>query len=442
VGPVLVLCGPGNNGGDGFVVARLLDDAGWPVRVGLLGATSALSGDARVNADRCPVPVAPLSVSCVQDAALIVDALFGIGLSRPVGGVAAAVIDAVNGGDAPCVAVDIPSGIDGDSGAVLGTAIKADVTVTFFRAQPGHYLMPGRAHCGQLVIADIGISDADTLPVVPPLWHNAPPVWDQQLPRPRIDGHKYQRGHALIAGGAVMTGAARLAAVAARRMGAGLTSIAAPAAARPVYAAAEPGNLIVDADDAPQFAAVAGAANITALLVGPGAGRSAAVRAWVLAALATGKPTVIDADGLSAFAEAPKTLFQAISAAPSRPCVLTPHDGEFRRLFDVGGDKVTRTRRAAQQSGAVVVAKGADTVIADAGGAAVINATGTPFLATAGSGDVLAGMITGLLAQGMAPFAAAAAAVWIHGRAAEALGPGLIAEDLADPLGSILATLY
>ncbi len=428
--PIVILCGPGNNGGDGFVVARLLAADGWPVRVALLGSTDKLSGDAKTNADRWNGAVAPLSLAALEDAELVIDAIFGGGLSRPIDGGLAELITHIS---APVIAVDIPSGVHGDTGAVLGTAPAADLTVTFCRAKPGHVLLPGRDLCGELIVTDIGIPDTVIDDIAASTSRNGPALWLSDLPFPNNAAHKYTRGHAVIAGGAAMTGAARLAAMAARRMGAGLLTIAAPPESVVIYTADTPGNLVSTAP----FTDILADPRKNAVLVGPGAEVSEETRARVLAARAANKASVIDADALTVFTDDPDTLFQSIDAG----CVLTPHEGEFARLFDPEGDKLTRARRAAATAGAVVLLKGPDTVIAAPDGRAAINDTGTPYLATGGTGDVLAGMITGLLAQGMPAFKAAAAGVWIHGRTAELFGPGLIAEDVSELIPEVLCEL-
>ncbi|MBT3305020.1 MAG: NAD(P)H-hydrate dehydratase [Alphaproteobacteria bacterium] len=441
---VVVLAGPGNNGGDGFVVARLLDEADWPVRVAVLGDVDTLTGDAAVNAERWQGETEVLSPDLLPDLLadnpLIVDALFGAGLSRPLAGTALAFVQAVNDRNLDCIAVDIPSGVIGDSGEMpggKGSALKATVTVTFFRAKTGHFLLPGREQCGQLVVADIGIPESVLEDINPKIFHNGPSLWLGNFPWPEGAGHKYDRGHAVVCGGSEMTGAARLAGLGARRMGAGLVTIAAPSSTFTIYAKEEPGTLVKAVDDDADFRELIGDPRISAVLAGPGLGVSEATRERVLSLLSSGKATVLDADALSAFAGDPETLFGAING----PCLMTPHEGEFNRLFAIEGDKLTRTRRAAEVSGAVVLFKGADTVIADPDGNLVINAHASPDLATAGSGDVLAGMALGLIAQGMTPFQAGCASAWIHGAAGAKTGPGLIAEDLPANLPSVLRDL-
>jgi hydroxyethylthiazole kinase-like uncharacterized protein yjeF len=435
--PLAVLCGPGNNGGDGFVAARLLAERGWPVRLALLGELAQLRGDAAQAAGRWQGPVEPLGIGALDGAALVIDGLFGAGLARPLEGVARAVVEALAERPIPVVAIDVPSGVDGASGEVRGAAPQAALTVTFFRKKPGHLLLPGRRLCGEVVLAQIGIREAVLDRVSPDTVENDPAWWLAGFPWPGVDSHKYNRGHALVAGGAVMTGAARLAARAAARAGAGLVTVAAPQSVFAVYAASLTGVIVQPVADLDGFRALLADPRRNAALIGPGAGVSAATREKTLAILAAEKCAVLDADALTVFSDDPKALFAAIRA----PCVMTPHMGEFARLFDPAGDKLERARRAARDSGAVILLKGADTVIAAPDGRAAINAHAPPQLATAGSGDVLSGIVLGLLAQGMEPFAAAAAAAWLHGEAAARFGPGLVAEDLVDSLPAALREL-
>ena len=437
--PVAVLCGPGNNGGDGFVTARHLHAAGWPVRIGLLGERDALRGDAAWAAGLWTGgPVEALSPKILDGSLLAIDALFGAGLSRPIEGPAAEVIRHLDRSSVVVVAVDVPSGLNGDSGEVMGCAPQADLTVTFFRAKPGHYSVEGMRRCGQLRVVDIGIPASVLRAVAPRQWLNGPALWSQHLRRDALSDHKYARGHLTILAGDTATGAARLAALAGRRAGAGLVTIATPAAAMAVYQAADPGNLIVRVDDGAAFARLLDDPRRNAILVGPGAGLNERTRAATLAALATRRSVVLDADAITVFAEAPQKLFDAIAG----PTLLTPHEGEFRRLFPdlaTGSGKVERARQAARRSGATVLLKGPDTVIAAPDGRAVINVHAPATLATAGSGDVLAGIAGGLMAQGLAPLAAGAAASWLHGECGYRFRrPGLIAEDLVAELPKAL----
>ena len=431
--PITVLCGPGNNGGDGFVAAIALAQSGWPVRVALLGELRTLRGDAQLYAKRWSGGIEPLSAQVIEGAELVVDALFGSGLSRPLDAQAVDTLALATRRGVPLIAVDVPSGVMGDSGESLGAA-AAVCTVTFAGKKPGHLLLPGRELCGDTVVADIGILPSVLESLSLDTWENDPALWLAQLPRPHPSINKYTRGHALLYGGYPMTGASRMAARAAARIGAGLTTIAVPEMAFAIYAAALTSIMVQPLKHADDLARLLSDHRYTAFSIGPGAGVNAATRARALAMLATATPVLLDADAISVFAQSPDELFHAIRG----PCVMTPHDGEFERIFDTAGDKLTRARRAARRSGAVIVLKGPDTVIAAPDGRAIINSNAPPTLATAGSGDVLGGLILGLLAQGMDAFPAAAAAVWMHGAAASDFGPGLLAEDLPDLVPAVL----
>jgi hydroxyethylthiazole kinase-like uncharacterized protein yjeF len=433
--PALVLCGPGNNGGDGFAAARRLQDAGIPVRLALLGDRHRLSGDAAAAANDWTGATITLSPDLLDESSLVIDALFGAGLDRPLAGVALAVVEAIVQRRLDCLAVDVPSGLAGDSGEILGAAAPSRLTVTFCRAKPGHYLLPGRGYCGELLIADIGISDAIVAGLAPRQWLNGPWAWIEQFPRPGLQDHKYRRGHVAILGGSRMTGAGRLAARAARRAGTGLVTVLAAADALSLYAADQPGLLTAPIEELDKYLADP---RVSAVLLGPGNGVTQATRHHVLAALASAKPCLLDADALSVFADAPADLFGAVRG----DVLLTPHDGEFSRLFaDVTGHKLARAQAAARRAGATVLLKGADTVIAAPDGRALINANAPSSLATAGAGDVLAGIAVGLMGQAMTPLQAAGAAAWMHGDAAARFGIGLIAEDLADMLPQVLHDL-
>jgi ADP-dependent NAD(P)H-hydrate dehydratase / NAD(P)H-hydrate epimerase len=413
---VTVLCGPGNNGGDGFVAARHLATAGWPVRLALLGSVDALKGDAAHYARLWTGPVEQLRPDLLDGAELVIDAIFGAGLTRPLDGNVLAMISAIHHRKLDCVAVDLPSGVQADTGAVLGDAPYARLTVTFFRKKPGHLLLPGRMRCGETLVADIGIPDSVLDAINPTSFENSPALWLDAFPEPQLEDHKYRRGHAAVYGGTQMTGAARLAAEAARRIGAGLLTILSAPEAASIYAMAAPGHLVK---------------------VLPPDGR---IPQQVLSALAAGKALVLDADALTAFSENPQSLFDALTGNE----ILTPHEGEFARLFPSAlqeKGKIDRARAAAALCGAIVVLKGADTVIAAPDGRAIVNANAPADLATGGTGDVLAGMILGLRAQGVPPVDAAAMAVWLHGAAGAAVGPGLIAEDIGSALRPIIGSI-
>lgn len=434
--PVAVLCGPGNNGGDGFVIARVLKDSGWPVRLSLLGDADRLKGDARLMMQRWEGETEPLTRQSAEGCGLVVDALFGAGLARPLEGAAAEL--AAQTRSQTVVAIDVPSGVSGDTGDHDGLTFQADLTVTFFTAKPGHVLTPGRYLCGDVMVIDIGIPDGALDEIAPQTWRNGPGLWRARFPFIRADGHKYSHGHALIAGGGVTaSGAARMAAMAALRAGAGLSTCAVPPAAAIVYASHLTAVMLKSVADVDAWREVLADARFKAICVGPANGVDQRTRDFALAALQTGRGVVLDADALTVFQDAPDELFASIRS----DCIMTPHAGEFGRLFDRSGGKLEMARSAAERSGAVIVLKGADTVIAAPDGRAAINDNAPPWLATAGSGDVLAGIATGLLAQGVDAFDAACMAVWMHGETGNLAGEGLIAEDLAPRLPDVLKGL-
>lgn len=438
---VNILCGPGNNGGDGFVAARFLAERGWSVRVALLGDRASLSGDAAHHAALWTGETEPLMPDAVNDAHLIIDAIFGAGLNRPIDGVVRDTLEAAEG--IPVLAVDVPTGIDGDSGAVKGYASIAKRTVTFCRLKPGHLLLPGREHCGDVTVADIGIADDTVSAVAGPAWENDPALWRRYLRRPTAGDHKYSRGHAVVVGGAIMTGAARLAARTAQRCGAGIVTLAAPQDAQTVYKVSLESVVIRPFRDTAGVREIAEDPRANAFLIGPGAGVAGQLRERVLAILKQGKPTVIDADAISVFEGGPEIFLNAVQG----PCVVTPHLGEFHRMFPdltpnaAGLNKIEAVRSAADRAKAVVVLKGFDTVICAPDGRCIINSNATPSLATAGSGDVLSGMVVSLLAQGLPPFEAAAAAVWLHAEAGKKPAFGLIPEDMVNNLPDVLQGL-
>lgn len=446
--PVAVLCGPGNNGGDGYIAAQFLLETGFEVLC-FPSAAPRKGSDAMRASLFYKGPVSNFSEFSAASFGGVIDALFGAGLARDIHGAEAVAIDAVNASDVPVVAVDLPSGISGESGEILGTAIRARATVTFFRKKPGHLLQPGRAHCGVLHVADIGIPDHVLTRIETSVFENAPELWQSALPVLGVEAYKYSRGHAAVfSGGVHSTGAARLSALAAARSGAGAVTLLSPPDAMAVNAAHLTSIMVRETRglrDVRQFCIER---NVAAAVLGPGYGNPVFARENALC-LAGGElerfyGLVLDADGITAFEQNPDELFDKRRGVETA-LVLTPHEGEFRRLFPNiakrSVSKIEKAREAARRANAVIIYKGPDTVIAEPNGLAIINANGTPLLATAGSGDVLAGIVCGLLAQGMPAFAAACASVWIHADAARRFGHGLIAEDLPAQLPKVLSAL-
>ena len=329
---VCIVAGPGNNGGDGFVCARVLAERGYPVRLLLLGDRDRLKGDAAEAARRWQGPVEAATPAALAGAGLIVDALFGAGLDRPVEGAGAG--DDRGDQRAPAcrsIAVDLPSGINGDSGAVMGAAVSASETVTFFRRKPGHLLLPGRLHCGPVEVADIGIPDAVLESIRPSIFANAEALWADRFPVPQPGGHKYRRGHAVVVSGDLShTGAARLAARGALRAGAGLVTIASPRDALAVNAASNLAVMVRPVDGAEELAAWLADPRLNAVVLGPGGGVGRPMREMVLAALSGERAVVLDADALTSFAEAPETLFAAIRSRGRGADGADPARGRIR----------------------------------------------------------------------------------------------------------------
>lgn len=441
-GRVVVLCGPGNNGGDGFVAARHLKTRGFDVVLALLGTREALKGDAAEMAKRWTGAIVPLSRDVIDDADVVVDAIFGAGLTRPPEDAAKEVASALNNSSVPVIAVDVPSGLHGDLGRPLsGECIAADVTVAFFRKKPAHVLVPGRLFCGDVIVADIGTPPEAIDAIRPKIFENGPLLWAAEFPWPRPEAHKYARGHCVIVSGSMATGAARLAAHGALRVGAGLVSVASPPEVVAIHAAA------LDAIMVKPFAGASGLADLlkdkrlNSVAIGPGCGVGRATQELVAAVLASGAAATLDADALTSFKDDPKSLFLLLR----EPAVLTPHEGEFERIFPGvlknSPTRIEAARAAAAAAKCTVLLKGPDTAIASPDGRVIINTNAPPTLATAGAGDVLAGMIAGLMAQGMNSFIAAACAAWLHGEAANMFGPGLISEDIPELLPAVFSAL-
>lgn len=437
----MVLCGPGNNGGDGYVVARHLAARGCEVEVVTFGNHAALKEDAAAMAKLWTGPKRAFNAKEPVHADLVVDAIYGAGLNRGLDNDLAQLFEDIEMADVPVVAIDVPSGVCGDRGDFIDGAQPwtAALTVTFFRKKPAHVLYPARQYCGEILCVDIGIPDGmlNALSTVAALPHrscveNASP---RLSPQRNPAGHKYNRGHCVVVSGpASATGAARLAARGALRAGAGLVTVAGDAPAVPVLSASLTSIMVREAATPAALTALLEDARYNAIVIGPGNGVGQATRERVAVTTAALASTVLDADALTSFADDPDRLIKLLTPR----CVLTPHAGEFERIFPgllrQVPNKIEAARIAAERAGAVVVLKGADTVIADPAGLTVVNTNAPASLATAGSGDVLAGIVGGLLAQGLKPFEAARTGVFLHGLCGRIAGPGLIAEDLADCL--------
>ncbi len=435
----VVLAGPGNNGGDGYVAARVLAEAGGAVFLYQLAKPRARSDAARAS-ERFGGSISPLDQYMPAVGDVVIDALFGAGLARNLDPDVCDLVARINGLALPVVAVDLPSGVDGRTGLPRGAAFEAVHTVTFMCRKPGHLLMPGRSLCGELEVFDIGIPSRIVLAASHHLRVNVPAVWSMSLPKAAASAHKYGHGHlAVFSGGPLATGAARLSATAGLHAGAGLVTVLSPPMAGAANAAHLTAVMLREIHGVPALDALLADPRYSAFVLGPGFGDLERARAFV--ARLSERPLVLDADGITAFRERPEALFEAFDGGQTR-LVLTPHDGEFARLFpdlaaDVALSKIDRARAAAARSHAVIVLKGADTVIAAPDGRALINDNAPPWLATAGAGDVLSGIIGAHLAQGMPAFEAAAAGVWRHGEAARRAGPGMTAEDLVGLLKGI-----
>lgn len=430
-GRIQVLCGPGGNGGDGFIAAAKLAKLWREVEVFCLVGKEALTGDAAKAAAEWDGEIKPLDAALEAPHDIVLDALFGGGLSRPLGGIAAKLAE--RGGRV--VSIDVPSGIDGESAKPLGPCFRAEGTITFAALRPAHVLLPGAAYCGGVFVADIGV------PVQTQLLENSPLLWGRNLPQPGQGSHKHARGHlAVVSGNAASTGAARLAGRAGLRAGAGLVTLLSPPDAVAVNASHLTAIMLKEVANAEQLRKTI--ESTSTVIIGPAAGINTGTRKNVECLLSTDAKAVLDADALTVFADDRDALYKQLRADD----LITPHIGEFKRIFgdllDTEVNKVQATRKAAQMAGCVVLLKGPDTVIAKPDGMAIVNTHATRWLATAGSGDVLAGIAGGLMAQGVDTFTAAAMACWLHGEAGRRVGAGLISEDLEAQLPDILSALH
>ena len=437
----LVLCGPGQNGGDGLGVACLLQQRRWIIDVVRCFPDKGFEGNAQIMSERWGGPWMDEESVRLEDYALVVDAVLGIGLKRELEPRLSSFFEKINALNIDVVAVDIPTGISSGTGDVLGGSLHANLTVTFGWPKPGHFLLPGKDICGQIVVSDIGVTEENLTLEARAIRVNGPNLWLDKIPRIKPEAHKYHRGHSVIIGGGSTnsTGAARLAAEASLRSGSGLATLWVPSDALADYSSAPAAILLEGRAELPQMSEFLADDRKNVVLIGPGCGVSEETRILTKKILSSSKKVVLDADALTSFSANPTILFDLISS----DTVLTPHSGEFAKLFKElsYGDKISLTRAAAKTSGAIIIYKGNDTVIAEPGGKAVVNFNAPTNLATAGTGDVLSGIVSGLLAQGCSPFAASCISVWCHSRAASYGGKGLIADDLLQKIPKVFQEL-
>ncbi|USG59648.1 NAD(P)H-hydrate dehydratase [Sneathiella marina] len=441
-GSCLVICGPGNNGGDGYVIARHLQEEGWRVILLSTCDPEKLSGDAAIMRSRWEGPTQSIAADPLK-IDLVVDAVFGAGFSGTLAPDIVSLFATVKAAKIPVVAVDVPSGVNGNTGAIDPGSLNAAMTVTFYRAKPGHYLYPARASCGQLEVIDIGIKDEYLETISPDIFTNTPEIWKSNLHILQPSDHKYSRGHLVVVGGGIAsTGAARIASRCSLRAGAGAVTVISPPSALTTYAVALEAVMVRACSTAEEFLEWVEGKRIGTILIGPGCGLSDRTVELVIAALNSPADVILDADALTVFKDNPDSLFELIRNKKHGNCIMTPHEAEFARLFSFDGSKMDRARQAADRSNAIILLKGADTVIASPHGQVVINHNAPANLATAGSGDALAGIIAGLVSAKMSVFYAAAAAAWMHGEAGTSVGPGLIAEDIEEVIPAILSDLH
>lgn len=451
---ITVVAGSGNNGGDGYVAATHLKSAGYSVSLVCYGAGAPRSTDANKAAalwdgDVLRVHTEPASadaLNLIEKADIVIDALLGAGLSRAPTGVMAELIKAINRNDGFTVSVDLPSGVDGNALNVFEPTVKADLTVTFFRYKTAHHVLPCKACCGELHLAQIGLNE-DVLPDnAPHVQLNDPDLWRLKIRPPSLHDHKYTRGHVVVRGGGrTSSGAARLSAQTALNCGAGAVTLSCSKDAAEVVANHLTAVMIAVHDQPEQFSAMLEDKRINVAVLGPGNGVNTLTQACVLAALAGNVACVLDADALSVFADNREAFIQALRST-SNTAVLTPHDGEFNRLWpddshdDLAGiSRIEKARYASDVSQSVVVYKGSDTIIASPAGQLCVNHNAPAHLATAGAGDVLAGLIAAMLAQGMPSFEAACAGVWLHADTAKQLHYPMTAEQLCAVAGESIA---
>ena len=443
---IAVLCGPGNNGGDGYMAAHILKSHGFEPTIFALGTPRAGSDAEKAAALWGAKHLAFDNFSSPQDFDVVIDALYGAGLDRPLEQSLQEKLKSLNESGIPVIAVDLPSGVFGQNGAIKGEAVKASKTVTFFRLKPGHACYPGRLQCGEIRLADIGIPEKVLETIKPTRFINFPSLWLKNWPELDYDTHKYRRGHAVVfSGHQSSTGAARLAAHAAARSGAGLVTIVSPEDALLVHEMHLTSIMLKEMGSDTEILDFLENRKVRSVILGPAFGSLERALSIIEVVLLKSKifTLVLDADALTAMAGKGEEIFALIKQSPVN-VILTPHEGEFQRVFPSVAhtedlSRIEKAAKAATVSGSVVVYKGADTIIASPDGRLAVNVNGAPFLATAGAGDVLSGIIGGLSAQKMLPFEAACAGAFLHARCAEHFGHGMIAEDIVSAIPLVLS---
>ncbi|PPR34247.1 MAG: Bifunctional NAD(P)H-hydrate repair enzyme Nnr [Alphaproteobacteria bacterium MarineAlpha6_Bin3] len=437
---IKILCGSGNNGGDAFIVAKLLKENGFKnIELFCLITKNKLKGDAKLAAEKININIQNISNLKITKGNLIIDGLLGSGLNKNIAGNLKKIIEKINSKNHYCISIDIPSGINGDTGEIKGVAVKSDLTITFTKKKPGHLISPGKEYSGDVIVKNIGI-DLKKLFFKPRIYENNPNIWKKDFPWPNQNSHKYTRGFTLIICGEKITGASRLAARGAARIGCGLLCLGVPKKSFNIYATENPIALIETIDDEADLKNILKDKRINTILIGPGLGVNKKKLNLILKVIKDKKRIVVlDADAL-------KNNFKKIAEKSNSEIIVTPHYGEFSKILKnlkikKTNDNLSLAKKFVKKTKYNLLLKGNSTIISSNDGKIVINTNSSPFLATGGSGDVLAGMITGLIAQGMKIFESCCAATWIHGEIAKKLGPGLIAEDLPDMIPKILKKL-
>ncbi|MBT3940232.1 MAG: NAD(P)H-hydrate dehydratase [Pelagibacterales bacterium] len=433
----LILCGIGGNGGDGFIIAQELANKGWDIVTTIVGDQKVIKGDALKALNKLKLKLLNFNDINLDKTKLFIDAIYGIGLSRKINKKECIILNTINNHTAPIIAIDIPSGVDCNNGQILGFAPFCDLTITFSTLKAGHILLPGSEKINKIKVVDIGISKDIINKIEPNIKINNKNQWVKEINWPKIDDHKYSRGYSLVVGGSKkMTGASRLAAISAQRAGSGIVALASEKEAEEIYFISLTSQLVKSYKNIKEYNAIINESRIDSIVIGPGldTGNKSILR--IKSALKTNKRIVLDAGAISCFKDKLGILIKALSG---KDAIITPHEGELKSILpNLSGSLISKALKAAKILDTIVVLKGATTVIASPNNEALVNPAGAKWLSTAGSGDVLAGIIGGLLSNKMKTYYAAAYGVWLHSEAGKYLGAGLIAEDIPKTLTKIL----